>query len=90
MDRLHQHLESSFASYADRFASVATLQPQESVWERHSKFQLFCMVLSIFFWVFSFTAAFAAITIRFVLALARLVLPLLFLLASAVRFHPFL
>ncbi|KAF9960263.1 hypothetical protein BGZ72_007521 [Mortierella alpina] len=63
MDRLHQHLESSFASYADRFASAATAQPLESVWERHSKFQLFCMVLSIFFWVFSFTAAFAAITI---------------------------
>ncbi|KAF9926815.1 hypothetical protein FBU30_003669 [Linnemannia zychae] len=34
-----------------------------SVWERHSTLQLVCMVLSIFFWVFSFTAALSAIAI---------------------------
>ncbi|KAG0221401.1 hypothetical protein BGX31_009927 [Mortierella sp. GBA43] len=34
-----------------------------SVWERHSNLQLSCMVLSIFFWFFSFTAAFSAIVI---------------------------
>lgn len=38
--------------------------PLGSVWERHSNLQLVCMVLSIFFWFFSFTAAFSAITIR--------------------------
>ncbi|KAF9285318.1 hypothetical protein BGZ68_003967 [Mortierella alpina] len=37
--------------------------PLASVWERHSNLQLACMVLSIFFWFFSFTAAFSAITI---------------------------
>ncbi|KAF9921739.1 hypothetical protein FBU30_008206 [Linnemannia zychae] len=37
--------------------------PVASVWETHSNFQLFCMVISIFFWIFSFTAAFTAITI---------------------------
>ncbi|KAF9143230.1 hypothetical protein BGX30_001006 [Mortierella sp. GBA39] len=34
-----------------------------SVWERHSTLQLVCMVLSIFFWFFSFTAALSAIAI---------------------------
>ncbi|KAI1316689.1 hypothetical protein EDD11_009578 [Mortierella claussenii] len=38
-------------------------QQHVSVWERHSSFQIACMVLSIFFWFFSFTAAFCAITI---------------------------
>ncbi|KAG0046564.1 hypothetical protein BGZ83_008263 [Gryganskiella cystojenkinii] len=60
MDRLQDHFRSTLTSALDVSRSS---QPLDSVWERHSKFQLFCMVLSIFFWVFSFTAAFAAITI---------------------------
>ncbi|KAF8944157.1 hypothetical protein BGZ47_004580 [Haplosporangium gracile] len=38
-------------------------EPLASVWERHSTLQLVCMVLSIFFWFFSFTAALSAIAI---------------------------
>ncbi|KAF9025528.1 hypothetical protein CPC16_006118 [Podila verticillata] len=50
--------------FNSHFASLSREPPQPlSVWERHSNLQLFCMVLSIFFWVFSFTAAFAAIAI---------------------------
>ncbi|KAG0213142.1 hypothetical protein BGX28_004968 [Mortierella sp. GBA30] len=63
MDRLHHQFESSFASAASRLAFAPAPQPLGSVWDRHSKVQLFCMVLSIFFWVFSFTAAFVAIAI---------------------------
>ncbi|GJJ72591.1 ceramide glucosyltransferase [Entomortierella parvispora] len=61
MDRLQDHFRSTLTSAVD--GPLSTPQPLGSVWERHSKVQLFCMVLSIFFWVFSFTAAFTAITI---------------------------
>ncbi|KAF9194049.1 hypothetical protein BGZ51_001394 [Haplosporangium sp. Z 767] len=47
--------------------SASLMQQQQrhigSVWERHSNLQLVCMVLSIFFWFLSFTAAFSAIAI---------------------------
>jgi len=62
MDRLQDHFRSTLTRAVD--GPLSSPQPLGSVWERHSKLQLFCMVLSIFFWVFSFTAAFAAITIR--------------------------
>ncbi|KAG0329088.1 hypothetical protein BGZ99_003472 [Dissophora globulifera] len=65
MEQLHNHFGASFAAAAAaaEFAVPSVSPPLGSVWERHSKLQLFCMVLSIFFWVFSFTAAFAAIAI---------------------------
>jgi hypothetical protein len=65
MDHLQQHFSTLLVNNQQ---GRAHLQPQKepaaSVWQRHSNFQLFCMVISIFFWVFSFTAAFTAITIR--------------------------
>ncbi|KAF9990261.1 hypothetical protein BGZ75_002895 [Mortierella antarctica] len=60
-----QHLNHLYTLSATSPAQLnQKLQPPlASVWERHSNLQLACMVLSIFFWFFSFTAAFSAITI---------------------------
>ncbi|KAF9187842.1 hypothetical protein BGZ51_001015 [Haplosporangium sp. Z 767] len=57
MEQLNSYAESTWANAA------APLQPMTTVWERHSKLQLFCMVISIVLWIFSLTAAFVAITI---------------------------
>ncbi|KAF9108141.1 hypothetical protein BGX29_003019 [Mortierella sp. GBA35] len=58
MDQLQHHFGTLLVSQPG-----PDPEPAPSVWQTHSNFQLFCMVISIFFWVFSFTAAFAAITI---------------------------
>ncbi|CAO3571998.1 unnamed protein product [Mortierella alpina] len=60
-----QHLNHLYTTSATSPAQLNhELQPPlASVWQRHSSLQLACMVLSIFFWFFSFTAAFSAITI---------------------------
>ena len=64
MDHLQQHFNTLFVNNNSERAQQPQKEPAASVWQRHSNFQLFCMVISIFFWVFSFTAAFTAITIR--------------------------
>ncbi|KAG0378127.1 hypothetical protein BGX24_004676 [Mortierella sp. AD032] len=60
----HDHLEylAAFESPLIRI-NPHPPEPLASVWERHSTLQLVCMVLSIFFWFFSFTAALSAIAI---------------------------
>ncbi|OAQ31779.1 glycosyltransferase family 21 protein [Linnemannia elongata AG-77] len=63
MDHLQQHFSTLFVNNNSERAQQPQKEPVASVWQRHSNFQLFCMVISIFFWVFSFTAAFTAITI---------------------------
>ncbi|KAF9912589.1 hypothetical protein EC991_010014 [Linnemannia zychae] len=63
MDHLQHHFGTLFVNHQERPSPPLRQLPKASVWDTHSNFQLFCMVISIFFWVFSFTAAFTAITI---------------------------
>ncbi|KAF9349380.1 hypothetical protein BGX26_012302 [Mortierella sp. AD094] len=63
MDQLHHFYSLRTASPFMLEQSKEQKLPEPSVWERHSTLQNVCMVLSIFFWFFSFTAAFGAITI---------------------------
>ncbi|KAF9142028.1 hypothetical protein BGX30_003541 [Mortierella sp. GBA39] len=63
MNHLQHHFSTLFVNNNSERAQQPQKEPVASVWQRHSNFQLFCMVISIFFWVFSFTAAFTAITI---------------------------
>ncbi|KAF9159342.1 hypothetical protein BGX21_001501 [Mortierella sp. AD011] len=63
MEQLHHFYSLRAASPFMLEQSNEQQIPEPSVWERHSTFQNVCMVLSIFFWFFSFTAAFGAITI---------------------------
>ncbi|KAF9995208.1 hypothetical protein BGZ80_011156 [Entomortierella chlamydospora] len=63
MDQLHHFYNLRAASPFMLEQSKHQQIPEPSVWERHSTLQNVCMVLSIFFWFFSFTAAFGAITI---------------------------
>ncbi|KAF9904622.1 hypothetical protein EC991_002552 [Linnemannia zychae] len=62
----HNHLEY-FAAFESPLIRIDPHPPEPlaSIWERHSTLQLVCMVLSIFFWFFSFTAALSAIAIRY-------------------------
>ncbi|KAF9090150.1 hypothetical protein BGX27_002328 [Mortierella sp. AM989] len=63
MDQLHHYYNLLAASPFMLEQAKERQVPQPSVWERHSTLQNVFMVLSIFFWFFSFIAAFGAITI---------------------------